>query len=138
MSDEKIEIGDSVITTGGDRVFPKGLKVGTVASVAPDYERDPFLSIKIKPAADLSRLEEVLVITELGERVPSLSEEGRPMSASEMLAQRLPSAKKKVEETKTPAASAKPAAQPQTPLAAEKPRVKTQPVTAPAAEETPR
>ncbi len=95
MSDEKIEVGDSVITTGGDRVYPKGLKVGTVASVAPDHERDPFLSIKIKPAADLNRLEEVLVVTELGERGPSLSEEARPMSASEMLGQRLPSAKKK-------------------------------------------
>lgn len=97
MSDEKIEIGDSVITTGGDRVYPKGLKVGTVANVAPDAERDPFLSIKIKPAADLNRLEEVLVITELGERSPALAEETRPMSASEILAQRLPSAKKKEE-----------------------------------------
>jgi rod shape-determining protein MreC len=95
MGDEKIQVGDSVITTGGDRVFPKGLKVGTVASVAPDSERDPFLNIKVKPAADLSRLEEVLVVTELGERGPSLSEESRPMTASEMLAQRLPSAKKK-------------------------------------------
>ncbi len=107
MSDEKIEVGDSVITTGGDRVYPKGLKVGTVVSVAPDHERDPFLAIKIKPAADLNRLEEVLVITELGERGPSLSEEARPMSASEMLAQRLPSAKKKEESAdaaKVPAA----------------------------------
>lgn len=100
MSDEKIEIGDSVITTGGDRVYPKGLKVGTVTSVAPDPEHDPFLSIKIKPAADLNRLEEVLVITELGERGPSLSEEQRPKSASEMLGERLPSAKKKEEAAK--------------------------------------
>ncbi|HUQ49503.1 MAG TPA: rod shape-determining protein MreC [Terriglobales bacterium] len=100
MSDEEIKAGDAVITTGGDRVFPKGLKVGTVASVAPDYERDPFLAIKIKPAADLNRLEEVLVITELAERAPLTAEESRPASAAEMLGQRLPSAKKKTEEVK--------------------------------------
>lgn len=105
MGDEKIQVGDSVITTGGDRVFPKGLKVGTVASVAPDTERDPFLNIKVRPAADLSRLEEVLVVTELGERGPSLAEENRPMTASEMLAQRLPSAKKKEAESPSPDAA---------------------------------
>jgi len=99
MGDEKIEVGDSVITTGGDRVFPKGFKVGSVVNVAPDSERDPFLNIKVKPAADLTRLEEVLIVTELGERGPSLSEESKPMTASEMLAQRLPSAKKKEAET---------------------------------------
>lgn len=143
MSDEKIQVGDSVITTGGDRVFPKGLKVGTVASVSPDFERDPFLSIKIKPAADLRRLEEVLVITELGERGPSLSEEGRPVSASEMLAQRLPSAKKKVDEDKkaplkpgttTPVGVTPPLAKPAPP----KPKVVPNPETTPPQEGTPR
>lgn len=138
MSDEKIEIGDSVITTGGDRVYPKGLKVGTVTSVAPDPEHDPFLSIKIKPAADLNRLEEVLVITELGERGPSLSEETKPMSASEMLAQRLPSAKKKEEAAKAtevkPApkpAPAKPAVATPAPAQSQAQPPKTPPQTAP-------
>ena len=134
MSDEKIQVGDNVITTGGDRVFPKGLKVGTVVSVAPDHERDPFLSIRIKPAADLNRLEEVLVITELGERGPSLSEERRPMSASEMLAQRLPSAKKKAEEGKTaPVGPSRPS-----PLPAKPGTTMARPETKPPQEETPR
>lgn len=139
MSDEKIQVGDSVITTGGDRVFPKGLKVGTVASVAPDFEKDPFLSIKVKSSADLNRLEEVLVITELGERGPSLSDEGRPKSASEMLAQRLPSAKKKDETTSSvkpglaPTQPTKPADKP-----SEKPRATTVPATTPSQQETPR
>jgi rod shape-determining protein MreC len=138
MSDEKIQVGDSVITTGGDRVFPKGLKVGTVSSVFPDFERDPFLAIKIKPAADLNRLEEVLVITELGERGPSLAEEGRPVSASEMLAQRLPSAKKKVEEGKATTA-APGTVSPQVPKPTpEKPKVLPKPETTPPQEGTPR
>ncbi len=35
MSDEKIEVGEKVLTSGGDRVYPKGLPVGTVAEVSP-------------------------------------------------------------------------------------------------------
>jgi rod shape-determining protein MreC len=134
MSDEKIQVGDSVITTGGDRVFPKGLKVGTVASVAPDLEKDPFLSIKVKSSADLNRLEEVLVITELGERGPSLSDEGAPVSASEMLAQRLPSAKKKAQEN---AAPVKPGAVPAQPVKPSDKKVET-PAVIPPPQETPR
>jgi rod shape-determining protein MreC len=95
MADEKIEIGDSVITTGGDRVFPKGLKVGTVAQVVPDAERDPFLAIRVKPAANLNRLEEVLVVTELIERTPAEVGAQGPIRAADMLALRLPSVKKK-------------------------------------------
>jgi len=115
MIGENIEVGDSVITTGGDRVFPKGLKVGTVTHVAPDPEHDPFLAIKVKPAADLSRLEEVLVVTELGERLPAVAEEEKPRTASEMLAQRLPSVKKKVEEAPAAGSTARPQATPQKP-----------------------
>lgn len=117
MIGETIEVGDSVITTGGDRVFPKGLKVGTVTQVAPDPEHDPFLAIKVKPAADLSRLEEVLVVTELGERSPAAADEEKPRTASEMLAQRLPSAKKKEETPPAGASAARPQTTPQKPAA---------------------
>lgn len=96
MGDEKIEVGDRVITTGGDRVFPKGLPVGTVASVALDKERDPFLAIKVKPAVNLAKLEEVLIVTQLPERLPEpVDATSGPVRAADMLAQRLPSVKKK-------------------------------------------
>ena len=99
MSDEKIQVGDRIITTGGDRVFPRGLPVGTVDSFSPDRERDPFLNIKVKPAADLGKLEEVLVITEMVERSLAQSPEtATPLRASDVLAERLPSVKKKTEE----------------------------------------
>ena len=99
MSDEKIQVGDRIITTGGDRVFPRGLPVGTVESFSPDRERDPFLNIKVKPAADLGKLEEVLVITELVEKSPSQTANGTtPLRASDVLAERLPSVKKKTDE----------------------------------------
>ena len=89
MSDEKIAPGDTVLSSGGDQIFPKGLPVGTVIKVSPGHEM--FLSIKVKPAADLSRLEEVLVVTEKQEREPAVSDSGDRMRAADILAQRLPS-----------------------------------------------
>jgi rod shape-determining protein MreC len=104
MADEKIQVGDRVLTTGGDHVFPKGLPVGTVEGFSPDPERDPFYKIKIRPAVNLGRLEEVLVITEIAEREPakSVADSVSPTRAADLLAERLPSAKKKIEEDKKP------------------------------------
>ena len=100
MADEEIKPGDKIITTGGDRVFPKGLPVGVVEKVEKDKDRDPFLAIRVKPAVNLGKLEEVLVITQLAERDQSASTEttSGPMRAADILAQRLPSAKKKTDE----------------------------------------
>ena len=50
-----------------------------------------FLNIKVKPAADLSRLEEVLVVTEKQEREPAVAESGGKVRAADILAARLPS-----------------------------------------------
>jgi rod shape-determining protein MreC len=54
MSDEQVSPGDTVLSSGGDQIFPKGLPVGTVSEVRPGKEL--FLRIKVKSAADLSRL----------------------------------------------------------------------------------
>lgn len=89
MSDEQVSPGDTVLSSGGDQIFPKGLPVGTVVSVKPG--REMFLSIKVKPAADLSRLEEVLVVTEKQEREPVAADVGVRARAADILAQRLPS-----------------------------------------------
>jgi len=88
MSDETVIEGETVLSSGGDQIFPKGLPVGTVSKVSAGKEM--FLSIKIKPAADLSRLEEVLVVTEKQERAPVADSAGRGRAA-DILAQRLPS-----------------------------------------------
>ena len=89
MSDEQVAPGDTVLSSGGDRIFPKGLPVGTVSKVSPG--KDLFLNIKVKPAADLSRLEEVLVVTEKQEWEPAAAENGGRVRAADILAQRLPS-----------------------------------------------
>jgi rod shape-determining protein MreC len=94
MSDEQVEAGEHVITSGGDRIYPKGFSVGTVIAATPDHDNDPFLAIKIKPAADLNRLEEVLVITEMSDNSRSASSGTEPMRAADILSQRLPSVPK--------------------------------------------
>lgn len=88
MSDEAVQPGETVLTSGGDQIFPKGLHVGTVTKVGAG--KDLFLNIKIRPAADLSKLEEVLVLIEKQERQATADDHVR-VRAADILAQRLPS-----------------------------------------------
>jgi rod shape-determining protein MreC len=87
MSDEEVKPGDKVLTSGGDRIFPKGLVVGTVTKVSKGPE---FLQISVKPSAALNHLEEVLVIMRKEEREPP-SSTAATARAADILAQRLPS-----------------------------------------------
>jgi rod shape-determining protein MreC len=87
MSDEPVKPGEEVVTSGGDRIFPKGLPIGTVVSVEPG--KDLFLTIRVNPSARLDRLEEVLVVTKIQEKLPDVTELG-PIRASDILSERLP------------------------------------------------
>ena len=87
MSDEPVKPGEQVITSGGDRIFPKGLPVGTVAAVEPG--KDLFLNIRVIPSARLDRLEEVLIVTKIEEKFPDAKDLG-PIRASDILSERLP------------------------------------------------
>jgi rod shape-determining protein MreC len=60
-NDEKVSVGEAVLTSGQDRIFPKDLPVGTVVEVTPD-RKSPFMRIRVKPAAHLDRLEEVMIL----------------------------------------------------------------------------
>jgi rod shape-determining protein MreC len=55
-----VKQGDLVVTSGIDRIYPKGFVIGTVERV----ERGPgtYHEIAVRPAVDFSRLEEVLVV----------------------------------------------------------------------------
>ena len=95
MPDERIKPGETVITSGGDRIFPRGLSVGVVTSVKPDPEHQPYAAISIKPAANLDRLEEVLVVTDASEQLAAAIASGEQADeagkkASEVVAGRLP------------------------------------------------
>ena len=61
-NDDTVRMGERVITSGMDRIFPRDLPVGTIAEIKSG---NPFKQIRIKPAANLQRLEEVLVLLTL-------------------------------------------------------------------------
>jgi len=103
MSDEAVQPGEKVLTSGGDQIFPKGLPVGTVSKVSPGSQL--FLKIAVKPSADLGKLEEVLVITQQELRESEPAEPGRARAA-DILAQRLPSVPDQPAPGTSPAASA--------------------------------
>jgi len=88
MTDETVQPGEKLLTSGGDQIFPKGLPLGTISKVSPGP--DLFLNIRIKPSAQLSKLEEVLVITQEEQREP-VSADTQRVRAADILAQRLPS-----------------------------------------------
>ncbi len=93
LPDERIQHGETVVTSGGDQVYPPGLPVGAVERVVNDPERNPYVAVLIRPAVSLSRLDEVLVITETQSTMPSTMQQDIATSeqkAADILAQRLP------------------------------------------------
>jgi rod shape-determining protein MreC len=58
--DNDLKEGDKFLTSGQDRIYPKGLPVGVIMSVGP--RRGLLKTVQIRPIADLGRLEEVLCI----------------------------------------------------------------------------
>src|ERR1700676_5042855 len=87
MNGEQVQTGERGLTSGGDEIFPKGLLVGTVSKAL--HGPESFLAISVKPAADLGRLEEVLVITKKERQEPEVADTNS--RAVDILAQRLPS-----------------------------------------------
>jgi len=64
VNDEKVQPGDAIVTSGEDRIFPKGLPIGVVADAR---QSQPFQIIRVRTAARLDRLEDVLVLLTLQE-----------------------------------------------------------------------
>jgi rod shape-determining protein MreC len=61
LNGEPVTVGETLVTSGEDRIYPKGLPLGVVVSVRPGSE---FQEIDVQPLARLNRLEEVLVVLE--------------------------------------------------------------------------
>ena len=95
LPDERIQMGEPVITSGGDQVYPSGLPVGVVERIIPDPDQNPYVALVVKPAVNLSRLDEVLVITQTQNTMPAAMQQDVTSSeekAADILAQRLPGA----------------------------------------------
>jgi rod shape-determining protein MreC len=61
-SDDTVNVGEQVVTSGMDRIFPRDLPVGTVSEIKNGM---PFKQVRVQPAAKLERLEEVIVLLTL-------------------------------------------------------------------------
>jgi rod shape-determining protein MreC len=114
-ADSRIKVGEPVVTSGGDLVFPRGLPVGVIASIAPDPLHQPFTAIVIKTAANLNRLEEVLVITGTSATLPPTAAQDADAAeamaqanqrAADLIAEKLPSLHPEETGTTVPAAGA--------------------------------
>jgi rod shape-determining protein MreC len=59
--EEKVESGEWVYTSGDDRIFPRGFRVGVVKAVRPGQ---PFKEILVEPSGMQHGLEDVLILIE--------------------------------------------------------------------------
>lgn len=64
LREVEVKIGDRVITSGLDAIYPKGLLLGVVTDIVE--EGGLFHSISIRPAVPMSSIEDVLVVTARG------------------------------------------------------------------------
>ena len=106
--DERIKPGEQVLTSGGDQVYPRGLPVGIIESIAPDPDHQPYTLIRLRPAANLNQLEEVLVITSTQTELPVQAKKDLAVGAATAESQ---VAAKKLAEEQAAEAAAKSAAQ---------------------------
>jgi rod shape-determining protein MreC len=72
VNDEKVHVGEQILTSGEDRIFPKGLAIGTVMDSSP---ATPFQLIHVRTAARLDRLEDVLVLLSQQDLAPKQTDQ---------------------------------------------------------------
>jgi rod shape-determining protein MreC len=93
-ADSRIKPGEPVITSGGDQIYPRGLPVGTVESIALDPDHQPYTAIVVRPAVELDRVGEVLVITGTQSDLPAIAQQdltaAEAQHAADISAERLP------------------------------------------------
>jgi len=58
-AEETVNVGEKIVTSGMDKIFPRDVPVGTVLEVKMG---NPFKQIRVMPAANLDRLEDVFVL----------------------------------------------------------------------------
>ncbi|MBE5761297.1 MAG: rod shape-determining protein MreC [Clostridiales bacterium] len=61
VDDTSLAIGDVILTSGLEGIYPKGLVIGTVSEISRQTQ-DNIGSIIITPSVDFRRIEEVLVV----------------------------------------------------------------------------
>jgi rod shape-determining protein MreC len=59
--DAVVDIGDVILTSGTDAIFPKGFIIGEVIAVKEDDTDGLFRSVTVKPFLNLARIEEMRI-----------------------------------------------------------------------------
>jgi rod shape-determining protein MreC len=59
-----VRLGDIIVSSGSDGVYPKGLRIGWVSEVI-EHDADIFHEVFITPFVDFEKLEEVLVVIDV-------------------------------------------------------------------------
>lgn len=75
----ELRVGDRVVTSGIDGIYPRGIPVGTVASFEPGVEL--FYEVRLEPAIDFGQLDQVYLLSRMAlpegdEAAPSPSSDG--------------------------------------------------------------
>ncbi|MDX5337505.1 MAG: rod shape-determining protein MreC [Cyclobacteriaceae bacterium] len=58
----KASIGDTLITSGFNAVFPEGIPIGVISEINPDTDNPNYLQIKLKLAVDFSKVTYVYLV----------------------------------------------------------------------------
>lgn len=87
-------VGDAVLTTGHDRVFPPGLEIGHISDGNPTRQ-GPYHEFVLAPAVSYATLEEVLIVTDFRGVAPESEIRPSPDAAK-------PAGRKSVDPANTP------------------------------------
>ena len=81
---EKVQLGDTVVTTGQDGIYPPGYNIGEVVEVRPGSATQAQV-IHIRPGAGLERLKEVAILlyhpparSESDQSLPNVEKKSKP------------------------------------------------------------
>jgi rod shape-determining protein MreC len=103
--------GDVVVTSGIDKIYPKGFVIGTVDAI--NRGTGTYHEITVRPAVDFSKLEEVLVVTT---PPPAITAEQIAAEAAALAAEQHSAAARNVSpQNATPRNATPPAAAPRRP-----------------------
>jgi rod shape-determining protein MreC len=83
-NDDEVKVGEHVVTNGMDRIFPRDLPVGTIVEVKQGSP--PFKYIRVRPSAQIEKLEEVIVLLTTSpldiKKETETAEAGKPADAT--------------------------------------------------------
>lgn len=68
---EKVEIGDTIVTSGFSDFFPEGIMIGTVEDLKSETD-DNFYSLKVKLSTDFGSLKNVRIINNTSDEIKEL------------------------------------------------------------------